>query len=95
MFAVLGATGNTGKVVADTLLAQGTAVRAVVRDAADGQTLKDKGAEFTVADVEDRTALEQACRLWRVDIATCEMVLEQLVQDRFLRKTNNGPYVVR
>jgi two-component system response regulator FlrC len=59
MFAVLGAPGNTGKVVADTLLAQGTAVRAVVRDAADGQTLKDKGAEVSVADVEDRTALER------------------------------------
>ena len=39
--------------------------------------------------------LAQACRLWQVDIATCEMVLEQLVQDRFLRKTNSGPYVVR
>src|SRR6202035_1761127 len=60
MFVVLGATGNTGKVVASTLLAQGKAVRAVVHDAAKGQAWKDKGVEVAVADVEDRAALERA-----------------------------------
>src|SRR5258708_15278281 len=60
MFVVLGASGNTGKVVASTLLAQGEAVRGVVHNAAKGQALKDKGAEVAVADAEDRTALEHA-----------------------------------
>ena len=36
---------------------------------------------------------DQACRLWQVDVATCEMVLEQLLRDRFLRKTHTGAYV--
>jgi uncharacterized protein YbjT (DUF2867 family) len=60
MFVVLGATGNTGNVVASTLLAQGKTVRAVVHEAAKGQALKDKGAEVAVADVEDRATLERA-----------------------------------
>jgi uncharacterized protein YbjT (DUF2867 family) len=60
MFVVLGATGNTGRVVADTLLAQRKSVRAVVTDSARGQSLKEKGAEVVVADVEDRYALERA-----------------------------------
>ena len=37
--------------------------------------------------------LDQACRLWQVDVATCEMVLGQLVRDHFLRKTHQGTYV--
>jgi uncharacterized protein YbjT (DUF2867 family) len=60
MFVVLGGTGNTGKVVASTLLAQGKAVRVVTHDVAKGQALKDKGAEVAVADVEDRGSLERA-----------------------------------
>src|SRR5438876_7508785 len=59
MFVILGAAGNTGRVVADTLLAQRKSVRAVVTDSARGQSLKDKGAEVVVADVEDRNALER------------------------------------
>jgi hypothetical protein len=37
--------------------------------------------------------LAQACRLWHVDAATCETVLEQLVRDAFLHKTANGAYI--
>jgi len=60
MFVVLGASGNTGKVVADTLLAQKKAVRVVLRDAAKGQAWAARGAEIAVADVEDSTALARA-----------------------------------
>jgi uncharacterized protein YbjT (DUF2867 family) len=60
MFVVLGATGNTGGVVASSLLAQRKTVRVVVQAAADGQAWKDKGADVAVADVEDRAALERA-----------------------------------
>jgi uncharacterized protein YbjT (DUF2867 family) len=61
MFVVLGATGNTGKVVASTLLAQGKAVRVVLHGEGDGgQAWKDKGAQVAVADVEDRAGLGRA-----------------------------------
>jgi hypothetical protein len=40
-----------------------------------------------------RLTLAQACRLWQVDASTCERLLEQLVRERFLYKTNTGCYV--
>jgi uncharacterized protein YbjT (DUF2867 family) len=60
MFVVLGATGNTGKVVAETLLAQKKAVRVVVHDAGKGEAWRARGAEVAMADVEDDAALERA-----------------------------------
>jgi uncharacterized protein YbjT (DUF2867 family) len=60
MFVVLGATGNTGKVVAETLLAQKGAVRVVLHDAAKEEAWKPRGAEVAIADVEDGAALERA-----------------------------------
>jgi uncharacterized protein YbjT (DUF2867 family) len=60
MFVVLGATGNTGKVVAETLLAQKKAVRVVLHDPVKGEAWKAKGAEVAIADVEDGAALDRA-----------------------------------
>jgi uncharacterized protein YbjT (DUF2867 family) len=60
VFVVLGASGNTGKVVAETLLSQKNNVRVVVRDAAKGQAWKKAGADVSIADVEDGAALERA-----------------------------------
>jgi uncharacterized protein YbjT (DUF2867 family) len=60
MFVVLGASGKTGKVVAETLLSQKKNVRVVVRDAAKGQAWKGAGADVAVADVEDGPALKRA-----------------------------------
>jgi len=62
MFLMLGASGNTGKVVAETLLTQKKKVRVVLRDAAKGQAWKDAGADVSIADVEDGAALERAFR---------------------------------
>ena len=62
MFVVLGASGNTGKVVAETLLSEKRSVRVVVRDAAKGRAWKEAGAEVSIADVEDGAALERAFR---------------------------------
>lgn len=62
MFAVFGVTGNTGKVVAERLLAAGAPVRVVVRDAAKGAAWAAKGAEVAVADLLDRDALTAALR---------------------------------
>ena len=60
MFAVLGASGNTGRVVAETLLSQNKKVRVVVRDVAKGQVWTAAGADVSVADVEDGAALTRA-----------------------------------
>ena len=34
-----------------------------------------------------RLTVSQACRLWHVDVSTCEMLFEQLVREGFLYKT--------
>ncbi len=40
-----------------------------------------------------RLTVAQACRLWQVDASTCETLLEQLVREAFLYKTDNGAYI--
>jgi len=60
VFVVLGASGNTGKVVAETLLSQKKNVRVVVRDAGKAQGWKEAGADVSTTDVEDGAALERA-----------------------------------
>jgi uncharacterized protein YbjT (DUF2867 family) len=60
MYAILGASGNTGHVVAKTLLARGQKVRAVGRNATHLQPLAADGAEIFVADVTDASALTKA-----------------------------------
>jgi hypothetical protein len=40
-----------------------------------------------------RLTLAQACRLWQVDVATCETLLEQLVREAFLHRTDDGAYI--
>ena len=60
LFAVAGVTGNTGKVVADTLLSQGHAVRVIVRDAAKAEAFVARGATVAVADLGDADALAAA-----------------------------------
>jgi uncharacterized protein YbjT (DUF2867 family) len=62
MYVIAGATGKTGSVVADTLLAQGEPVRIIVREAAKGATWQAKGAELAVAALEDTAALTAALR---------------------------------
>jgi len=57
MFVVIGATGNTGSAVADTLLSRKQSVRIVVRSADKGAAWKAKGAEIAVASLDDVSAL--------------------------------------
>lgn len=61
-FVVAGVSGNTGKVVASTLLAAGKKVRVLVRDAAKAQPWKDQGAEVAVAELSDANAVAAALR---------------------------------
>ena len=60
MYVVLGASGNTGRVVANNLLSRGQKVRVVGRNAAHLQTLAAKGGETFIADLTDSGTLTQA-----------------------------------
>ena len=60
MYVVLGASGNTGHVVASNLLTSGQKVRVVGRNAIHLQPLVAKGAEPFSADVTDAAALAKA-----------------------------------
>jgi uncharacterized protein YbjT (DUF2867 family) len=60
MYVIAGVTGHTGRVVADTLLAQGEKVRVIVRDAKQGEPWKQKGAEVAVAQLGDAAAMTKA-----------------------------------
>src|SRR5579872_3857564 len=62
MFVVTGASGNTGSVVAKTLLAHKLPVRVVVRDESKAAALRGLGAEVAVAAVEDPAALAAALK---------------------------------
>ncbi len=57
---ILGATGNTGSIIADTLLSKGKKVRVVGRDAGRLQSFVRKGAEAFTGDVSDAVALTKA-----------------------------------
>jgi uncharacterized protein YbjT (DUF2867 family) len=60
MHVVLGASGNTGHIVAQNLLARQQKVRVVGRNAAHLQAHAAKGAEVFIADVTDAAALTKA-----------------------------------
>jgi uncharacterized protein YbjT (DUF2867 family) len=60
MYVVLGASGNTGHVVARTLLARQQKVRVIGRNSAHLQPLAALGAEVFVGDVTDPSALTKA-----------------------------------
>jgi uncharacterized protein YbjT (DUF2867 family) len=59
-YVILGASGNTGSIVADTLLLRGKKVRVVGRDAGRLQRFVRKGAEAFTGDVNDAAALTKA-----------------------------------
>src|SRR5579872_5414042 len=57
MFVVAGATGNTGQVVAESLLAQDKRVTVLVRDASKGDRWRARGTTVAVSSLEDVEAL--------------------------------------
>jgi len=60
MYVVTGATGNTGRVVANRLLDQRKKVRVIGRSAERLQSFVARGAEGFVADISDQDALAKA-----------------------------------
>ena len=62
MFVVFGATGNTGKVVAQALLERGQKVRLAVRDVSKVKELVARGAEAMPTDVLDAESVSAALK---------------------------------
>ncbi len=60
MYAITGATGNTGQVIVEKLLAAGQQVRAIGRSKEHLEPLVQKGAEAFVGDVNDPDTLTRA-----------------------------------
>jgi len=60
MYVITGATGNTGKVIASTLLESGKEVRIIGRDAEKAKELTDKGAELFQGSTDDVELLKKA-----------------------------------
>ena len=60
VYVILGASGNTGSIIADSLLSKGKKVRVVGRDAGRLQRFVRQGAEAFTGDVSDAAALTKA-----------------------------------
>ena len=60
MYVILGASGNTGSIIADSLLSKGKRVRVVGRDAKRLQRFVRHGAEAFTGDVSDAAVLTKA-----------------------------------
>src|ERR1700756_4354218 len=60
MYVILGASGNTGSIIADFLLSKGKKVRVVGRDAGRLQRFVNQGAEAFTGDVSDTAAPTKA-----------------------------------
>ena len=60
MYAITGASGNTGRVIAEKLLARGEKIRVIGRDAKRLARFVQKDAEAFLADVTDAAALTRA-----------------------------------
>lgn len=79
-YVIAGVSGNTGKIAAETLLAQGKSVRVLVRDAAKGAPWAEKGAEVAIADLGDAAALTAALK----GAAAAYVLVPPLVSDDFV-----------
>src|ERR1700757_1188082 len=62
MYVILGASGNTGSIIADALLSKRKRVRVVGRDAGRLQRFVRQGAEAFTDNMSDATALTKAFR---------------------------------
>src|SRR4029077_19002727 len=60
VYVIWGASGNTGSIIADSLLSKGKKVRIVGRDAGRLQRFVRQGAEAFTANVSDAAALTEA-----------------------------------
>ena len=82
IYVILGASGNTGSVVADFLLSKGEKVRVVGRDAGRLQRFVDKGAVAFTADLSDAAAITKAFSGARAAYLLLPPVKSREVQER-------------
>ena len=75
MFVVLGATGNTGSAVVETLLSKKQPVRVIVRSVDKGAGWKAKGADVAVASLDDVPALAKAFEGAKGSICWCRRIM--------------------
>jgi uncharacterized protein YbjT (DUF2867 family) len=97
---VTGATGNTGSGVAASLLAQGQAVRALVRDEHRAAGLREAGAELVLADLDRPETLPNAlfASVTRIYLGTWNGRTALLQSRNFLaalERSRARPHVVR
>lgn len=59
-YVVAGVSGNTGRIAAEALLAQGKEVRVLVRDPSKGHEWEKRGAQVAVADLADVAGVTRA-----------------------------------
>jgi uncharacterized protein YbjT (DUF2867 family) len=60
MFVIAGITGNTGSAAAESLLAQGKALRVIVRNPAKASEWAKRGVEIVTGELDDAAVLERA-----------------------------------
>jgi len=104
MIVITGATGHTGRVAAEALLAKGEKVRVVGRDAKKLEPLVQKGAEAFVGSVEDAASMTKAFNgaaavyiLVPEDVSQQELrAYQERVSDSYAAALANArvPYVV-
>ena len=75
MILVVGATGNLGGIIAQSLLAKGKKVRVLVRPGSNASALTAKGAEAVAGDLKDPASLKGALAGVETVITTANSVL--------------------
>ncbi len=80
MYAITGATGNTGSKIAEHLLAEGKKIRVIGRNAEKLQPLVDKGAEALTGSLEDQEFVNSA---FRGAFAVYAMIPSHLTAENF------------
>src|SRR3984893_7715675 len=82
IYVILGATGNTGSIIANSLLSKGKKVRVVGRDAGRLQRFVRKGAEAFTATMSDAAALTKAFSGARAAYLMCAPAKSREDQER-------------
>jgi len=60
MYAIVGITGNTGRVTAEELLSEGQSIRGIFRNTAKTEPWRSRGIETAIGTLSDTTALTRA-----------------------------------
>ncbi len=90
MYVITGATGNTGKVIASTLLEAGKKVRIIARDTEKAKDLIEKGAELFQGSTNDVELLKKAFAGARAVYVVIPMNMQAVDYTAFQREHVNA-----